>query len=341
MLQLIPALVGVFLFWLVILWWKRIFSVTRPAGCLKRSISGFFAGILSLVTLLLFLTSGIWYWYYHRPAPHEKHEMLFQGIQYSRDVRSEPRPLVIHVITIDLDAPGIRFLVTPGDPDGEYDIPEARTTSAFLDEFDLQLAINGDFYDPWWSNFPDIWNYYPHVGDPVNVTGFAASEGVIYAEPKIWTPHIKLFISEDNRAFFNGMPPEDQIYNAISGDILVLWNGVKNTRGLSRGYHLQPNPRTAIGLDKSRRKMILLLVDGRQPNYSEGVTMDELADLLLEYGAYSAINMDGGGSVTLVVEGPDGKPEVLNSPIHARIPGLERPVANHLGIYALPIESQP
>lgn len=69
--------------------------------------------------------------------------------------------------------------------------------------------------------------------------------------------------------------------------------------------------------------------------------MDELADLLLEYGAYSAINMDGGGSVTLVVEGPDGKPEVLNSPIHARIPGLERPVANHLGIYALPIESQP
>ncbi len=337
MLQLTPALVGAFLFWLIALWWKRI--LTRPAGCLKRSIGSVFAGLLSLITFLLFVTSGIWYWYYHRPAPPEKHEVLFQGIEYIRDVRSEPRQLVVHVVTIHLDAPGIRFFVTPGDPNGAYDIPEARTTSAFLDEFNVQLAINGDFYDPWWSNFPDIWNYYPHVGDPVNVSGFAASDGVIYAEPAIWTPHIKLFISEDNHVVFNGLPR--QIHNAISGDILILWQGVKNTRWLKGDYHLQPNPRTAIGLDKSGRKMILLLVDGRQPHYSEGVTIDELADLLLEYGAYNAINMDGGGSVTLVIEGSEGKPEVMNSPIHARVPGLERPVANHLGIYALPAETQP
>jgi hypothetical protein len=85
--------------------------------------------------------------------------MLFQGVEYIRDVRSEPRPLVIHVVIIDLDAPGLRFLVTPGDPNGEYHIPQARTTSNFLEEFDLQLAINGDFFDPWWSNVPDFWNY--------------------------------------------------------------------------------------------------------------------------------------------------------------------------------------
>lgn len=334
MLQLTPAFAGALLFWLVMLWWKRI--IIRRAGCLKRTTGALFAALFSLITLALFVSSGVWYWYYHRPVPSDKHARLFHGIEYLRDVRTDPRPLVVHIVIIDLDTPGIRFFVTPGNPDAEYDIGGARTTTQFLDEFDLQLAINGDFFEPWYSNFPDIWNYYPKEGDPVNVSGFAASEGVIYAEPAIWTPHIKLFISEDNHVFFNGMPRT--VYNAISGDIFVLWRGEKKTRWLTRDYHLEPNPRTAIGLDQTGRKMILMLVDGRQPNYSEGVSIDELADLMLEYGAYSAINLDGGGSTTLVVAGADGRPKILNSPIHGRIPGLERSVANHLGVYALPSE---
>jgi hypothetical protein len=334
MLQLLPAFIGAIIFWVAILWWKHI--LTRPAGCLKRAIGGFFAGIFILLSIISVIVSGIWYWYYHRPVPNDEQKMLFQGVEYIRDVRSEPRPLVIHVVIIDLDAPGLRFLVTPGDPNGEYHIPQARTTSNFLEEFDLQLAINGDFFDPWWSNVPDFWNYYPKEGDPVNLTGFAASEGVVYARPPMWTPHVKLFISDDNHAFFNGMPAK--IYNAISGDLLFLWQGRNNTRWLTNPYHTMPNPRTAIGLDATGRKMILMLVDGRQPNYSEGVSLEELADLMREYGAESAINMDGGGSVTLVAENDKGEAEVLNSPIQARIPGLERPVANHLGIYALRLE---
>ena len=75
-------------------------------------------------------------------------------------------------------------------------------------------------------------------------------------------------------------------------------------------------------------------VDGRQPNYSEGVSIAELAQIVIDYDGYTALNLDGGGSVTLVVEGADGEPEILNSPIHNRIPGRERPVANHFGIYA-------
>jgi hypothetical protein len=45
------------------------------------------------------------------------------------------------------------------------------------------------------------------------------------------------------------------------------------------------------------------------------------------------MNLDGGGSSTLVIEGEDGQPVILNSPIDHYIPGTERPVANHLGIY--------
>jgi len=45
------------------------------------------------------------------------------------------------------------------------------------------------------------------------------------------------------------------------------------------------------------------------------------------------MSLDGGGSSTVVIEGKDGKPEILNSPIDIYIPGRERPVGNHLGIY--------
>ena len=95
----------------------------------------------------------------------------------------------------------------------------------------------------------------------------------------------------------------------------------------------KPAPRTAIALDQTRQTMWLLVVDGRQPDYSVGVTREELAHLAVEVGAYTAINMDGGGSSTLVVSGSSG-PEVLNAPYHTRIRMRERPVANHLGIIA-------
>ncbi len=87
-----------------------------------------------------------------------------------------------------------------------------------------------------------------------------------------------------------------------------------------------------MGLNQDRRTLLLFIVDGRQPNYSEGVTLLELAQIAIEYGADEALNLDGGGSSTLVIEDTAGQPQVLNSPIHASIPGVERPVGNHLGV---------
>ena len=64
----------------------------------------------------------------------------------------------------------------------------------------------------------------------------------------------------------------------------------------------------------------------------------ELADVFagLEGGVHEAIALDGGGSSTLVVN-PGYGPQVLNTPMHVKWPHRERPVANHLGFYALPL----
>lgn len=277
---------------------------------------------LLLVLVVVALVIGVWY--FNRPRPDDTTEDLFQGVTYIRDIRNEPRPINIHLIKIDLAAPDIAFLVTPG-------TPNARQTSEFLAEFDLQVAINGDFFTPGYSNTP--WDYYPHSGDTVGVTGFAASHGTVYSQGRRSLP--TLYISAENQIGFSP-PPTGEVYNAISGSLLFIQNGAITLPRRTASYITEQHPRSAVGVDHSGRYLYLVVVDGRQPNYSEGVTIAELGAILLEYGVYFALNLDGGASSTLVVEGENGKPRTLNSPIDNRIPGRERPVANHLGVYARP-----
>ena len=92
-------------------------------------------------------------------------------------------------------------------------------------------------------------------------------------------------------------------------------------------------PRTAIGINKNGRWLYLVVIDGRQPFYSMGATYKELAKLLKDFGAAFAMALDGGGSSTMVIEDANGGLVILNSPIDSYIPGRERPVANHLGIF--------
>jgi len=271
------------------------------------------AGGLLLVSALLFM---------RRIQPAPKEELLFQGITYILDVRTSPRPLLIHVVKIDLQETGIRILVTPGDP--KVDLPlEGRTTSEFLDDFSLQVAINGDGFLPWHSN--TFLDYYPHTGDPIDVIGFASSEGTIYSKDTDKEP--ALYFSRTNQARFN--TPIGNNYNVISGNIMLVKNG-KASNFLDSSL----SPRSAVALDRANRHLILVVVDGRQPGYSEGISLAELAELLIYHGGHIAMNLDGGGSSTLVVEGIFGSTNILNSPINNSIPGRERVVGNHLGIFA-------
>jgi exopolysaccharide biosynthesis protein len=266
---------------------------------------------------------------YFKPQPKPKQEALFEGVEYIRDVRSSPRDIVIHMVKIDLQEAGIRTLVTPGNPDEELPL-KARTTSEFLNDYGLQVAINGDGFTPWHSNM--FLDYYPHSGDRVDSIGFAASKGVRYSEDTNKEP--TLYLSANNKARFDIQI--GKIHNAISGNEMLIRNG-RTVTGLDNG---QPGPRTAVALDRSYRHLFLVVVDGRQPGFSDGVTLYELTEIILFHGGYHAMNLDGGGSSTLVVEGKPGNSNVLNSPIHNSIPGRQRPVGNHLGIYAKPLKSK-
>lgn len=284
---------------------------------------------LLIVAAVMALALGGWlFWRDHRPQPANTRVELFDGLTYRREVRQQPRPLIVHVVQIDLDTPGLSFLVTPSDPVGGHEV-RALTTSQFLAKYDLQLAINGDFFWPWW--YRTLFDYYPHVGDPTDVNGLAASQGDVYSEETANDPRPTLFLAQDNRAGIDqSIGP---VYNAISGQPAIVENGRSSDQIKPDEYYASPQPRTAIGLNREQRTLLLFVIDGRQSGYSEGVTLPELAQIAIEYGADRAFNLDGGGSSTLVIEDAAGQPQILNSPIHASVPGMERPVGNHLGVW--------
>jgi len=105
--------------------------------------------------------------------------------------------------------------------------------------------------------------------------------------------------------------------------------------GENRG---EPHPRdaaTTVGLSEDRRFMYWLVVDGGQPGYSEGTTPRETAELLKQLGAYSALNLDGGGSTTMILGASWTGPRVANRPRSPWVTGIQRPVACVLGVRRL------
>lgn len=89
-----------------------------------------------------------------------------------------------------------------------------------------------------------------------------------------------------------------------AGPRLVAHGEVRITleeEGFFGSYLREPHPRTAVGR-AADGALILMVVDGRQAE-SRGATLDELGGLMLQVGAIDALNLDGGGSSTLAVNG--------------------------------------
>ncbi len=115
----------------------------------------------------------------------------------------------------------------------------------------------------------------------------------------------------------------------IGGGPLLVREGkaaVDNDPGAydRRGFLEKRHPRTAAGL-RADGRIVLVTVDGRQPSMSVGMTIPELEALMIELGAAEAINLDGGGSTTMVV-----KNKVVNSPSDI---GGERAVSDALLVF--------
>ena len=250
----------------------------------------------------------------------------FPGITYSHEIRQNP-PMRLHWVIVDLTNPALSLHVSPGGPDPDADGPFQTTlmkTSDIAARDALDIAVNGDFFSA--TNPPEAGGqlttrYAP--GQWARVTGPAMTNARLWSKPRPASQ--SLVVNATGQAIIvpsNNLPPDSR--QVISGNTLLLDKGNKVPHDNTQ-IHL----RTAVGLDQKATRLVLLVVDGRRPLLSVGMSYSELSDEMLRLGSYTAINLDGGGSSALVIYDPASQHfRVLNQPSDGR----ERAVANVLGI---------
>jgi len=117
---------------------------------------------------------------------------------------------------------------------------------------------------------------------------------------------------------------KDSLANAVGGSNILIKNYEVKEIDIGTDFADTRHPRTAVGI-KPNGDIIFMVVDGRQPEISNGASLADLADLLGDLGCIDAINLDGGGSSTFVLKEGDTF-NVKNSPSA----GALRAVANGL-----------
>ena len=262
-------------------------------------------------------------------------ELPLKGVYNWRDAKSEapgiklksiklekPRKLSIHAVKVDLSNPKVYLVVNskadewgqfmPYPKDRKIETKRMRVwdfvAAKRKEGHNIRLAVNASPWGPW--------------GDPKVNHLFASGVGLLVSNGEVLaTPHgrkakgVPSLIVRDNGSvdlitFKKGDDPKG-IKTAVSGFSFILTDGklMKPDKPL--------HPRTFYGLSKDKKTLYIGVVDGRQPELSLGMTCHEGAQLMKYLGSYNAVNMDGGGSTTLVTC-KSGKNRLINAPSDAK-----------------------
>ena len=264
---------------------------------------------------------------------------IFQGVEFARGETdaTEPRLQKVFAVRVDLRAPGVELFETPDNGDTPLETT-SETTGEFLAHYKLQVAINANFYAPCCT-----------PGDK-DLVGLAVSRGTVVSPPvEKGTGSAVLVITRDNHAAITKTGADfstANVWTAVAGSEIVLVGGAKPALA-DVEFNKAMHPRTAVGISKDGRYLILLTIDGRQPGYSVGSTMDDVAEWLLRFGASEGLNLDGGGS-TALVRADGEKSIVLNQPSGVALGSSDnagksggerqqRSNGNNLGVFARPL----
>jgi len=236
----------------------------------------------------------------------------FQGVRHEHVLTTiGGRRQSVHAVVIDLGSPGVSFKLTPQNGAAPQMTTE-QTTQAFLVQEGAEIAINTHFFTL--DALPTA-----------DLIGLAASNGDAYSPWAAGALSAGINIGADNTANFVvpdvaggfSVVPNVALHNAFGVSMTnganprIVSNGVRSTN--TSTFDTTPNPRTAAAM-LSESRLLLVTVDGRQPGVAEGMTLPELADFLIgRYEAVNAVNLDGGGSTTLVMDASGTR--VMNAPV--------------------------
>jgi len=228
---------------------------------------------------------------------------------------------VIYAMRVDLKAPGVSFVSSRH---SGTKATVSDTVSDFAKKTHTQVAINAGFFSPCCLE---------HEEDK-NILGVSISEGKIVSPPSAKDEYnAALLITQQNEASITAVSPDmdlSRVFTAVAGSAIIVQKG-ENTGTVNQlNKAAYANPRTAVGVSKDGRYLYLVVIDGRKPGYSMGTSNSETAEVMIALGAYTALNLDGGGSTTMVKSDEQGNIGTVNHPSG----GAERFDASALGVHA-------
>lgn len=253
---------------------------------------------------------------------------IFAGVELAEGTQDDPL-IAAWGVRVALGTEGLDFVGTPSNGEAPEETT-GQTAPAFLEATGAQVGINANFYAPCCVYGPE---------EPKQLLGLVVTDGEVVSPPEPgggFAP--TLWFDAEGRASLEDVGPATDLspmVTAVSGNRWLVRDGEAVAPDGDR------NPRTAVGLDERGEHLILVVIDGRNTEHSVGTSDAETAAWMLAFGAHDAINLDGGGSTTLVLD-EAGVPVVLNQPSWFQLP---RTNANHLGVraapYVEPTETEP
>ncbi|MDH6580772.1 phosphodiester glycosidase family protein [Kitasatospora sp. MAP5-34] len=277
----------------------------------------------------------------------------------------------VNALRIDLTNSGISFYTTPAAPKDRPCQTVGATVTGFLSaETAVTVAINANF--SWYDQ--DV------VGGNFSLMGLAISQGNVVCDPTVPAPPpghttdadvpnqsyagaMAMLISQTNEVTFQlvtqenlknvsdyytaiagspqpaegGWPPQEQ----VPGPIFLVENGVNQGTP-------QPGPtekiagRTAVGLSADGQYLYLVTLDGCEiAAWPYGGGFYDIAQWLIIAGAYTGLNLDGGGSTSMACRDSNNSPVLMNVPFGNEpaqaTPGVPRAVGNFFGVVTRPL----
>lgn len=226
------------------------------------------------------------------------------GITYLERVYQDGEGLPYRAYILLLDPE--KVTLKTGTSNNDYDMmPVEKQTvkehaqAAVADGVNVLAAVNGDFFDIAATYIP---------------IGLSIKDGVLICQNLRNRPYSAVTKSGDyliSRGVLDQVD-ETTLDMAVGGSHILVWEGEIQTFSEMDDFCNRSSPRTLAG-KKADGTIILAVIDGRQPELSNGASLAQCAQLMRSLGAVKAINHDGGGSSTMIIR--DGQDfQVKNSP---------------------------
>lgn len=217
------------------------------------------------------------------------------GITYEYfDFSNFPKPnkklLRYHLLSIDLTDPTIKIVSQDDMTNQSYN---GKTTHKFAKQSNAAVAINGTLF------------YYPKgkLSLKRGLLGLCIVNGKEYSKPKKSYAAL-LFVKDPKTNLYKAhiiSNQEEPLPNNTEFAIGGFFTIIKDKQIIHRKTPI--DSRTACGISNNGNTLHILCVEGEDLVHSPGLTFDQCAKILLDVGCETAMQLDGGGSTSLIING--------------------------------------